>query len=244
MIESTLITIDTDWVPDFILSHVAEILSNKDIKATWFVTNNSTFLETLKKNKLFEVGIHPNFEPNSTQGKDPDSILNNLKKIVPEAKSSRSHSLFQSNNLFLKFNKYGIENDVSLFLPDTINSQPHHLKFANLYRFPFTWEDDIALIEDDDLDINKYNFQGLQIFNFHPIHIYLNSSNLDLYQKLKKDIGIINLTEENIKEYINTGDGVKTFFLRLLDLINNKKSYTIMDLQLLYKNSLDNQVNN
>lgn len=243
MIESTLITLDNEWAPDFMLSFVANILSKKSIKATWFVTNDSSFLETLKKNKLFEVGIHPNFASNSTQGEDPDSILDNLKKIVPEAKSSRSHSLFQSTHLFLKFDKHGIENDVSLFLPGIINSQPHYLKFANLYRFPFTWEDDIALLENDDLNISKYNLRGLQIFNFHPIHIYLNSNNLALYQKLKADIGIINLTEKNIKQYINKGEGVKTFFLRLLDLINSKKSYTIMDLQLLYKKSLINQVN-
>ncbi len=146
--------------------------------------------------------------------------------------------------LFLKFDKYGIENDVSLFLPGIINSQLHYLKFANLYRFPFTWEDDLALCENVHLDINKSNLQGMQIFNFHPIHIYLNSKNINLYEKLKTDIGIVNLTEENIDEYVNTGEGVKTLFLRLLDLINNKKSYTIMDLQLLYKNSLDNQVNN
>ena len=53
MINSILITLDTDWAPDFILSDVAEILSNKNIKATWFVTNNSIFLDSLKKNKLF-----------------------------------------------------------------------------------------------------------------------------------------------------------------------------------------------
>lgn len=243
MIEATLITLDNEWAPDFILSFVADILSKKSIKATWFVTNDSPYLKTLKKNKLFEIGIHPNFESNSTQGDDYDSILDNLKKIVPEAKSSRSHSLFQSSKILLKFKKYGIENDVSLFLPGIINSQPHYYKFANLYRFPFTWEDDDALLENDGLNIGKYNLRGLQIFNFHPIHIYLNLNNLVLYQKLKADIGIINLTEENIKQYINNGEGVKTFFLRLLDLINSKKSYTIMDLQLLYKKSLINQVN-
>ncbi len=75
MIESTLITIDTDWAPDFILSHVAEILSNKNIRCTWFVTNDSPYLETLKKNDLFEIGIHPNFESNSTQGEDYEVLL-------------------------------------------------------------------------------------------------------------------------------------------------------------------------
>jgi hypothetical protein len=60
---------------------------------------------------------------------------------------------------------------------------------------------------------------------------------------LKTNIGIPNLTEENIKKYVNTDNGVKTFFLELLNLINNKKSYTIMDLQLIYKDSLINQEN-
>jgi hypothetical protein len=243
MINSILITLDTDWAPDFILSDVAEILSNKNIKATWFVTNNSIFLDSLKKNKLFEIGIHPNFESNSTHGEDFDSVLNNLKQIVPQAKSSRSHSLFQSSKLFQKFDKYGIENDVSLFLPNSINPPLHYLKFANLYRFPFNWEDDIALREHDDLDINKYNLQGLQIFNFHPIHLYLNSNNLELYEKLKTNIGIPNLTEKNIKKYVNPDHGVKTFFLELLNLISNKQSYTIMDLQLIYKDALTNQMN-
>jgi peptidoglycan/xylan/chitin deacetylase (PgdA/CDA1 family) len=36
-----VITLDTDWAPDFILEHVSEILTERKIKATWFITNES-----------------------------------------------------------------------------------------------------------------------------------------------------------------------------------------------------------
>jgi hypothetical protein len=142
-----VITLDCDWAPDFVISHVAEILSNKGVKATWFVTNESPILEDLRKNYLFELGIHPNFGANSTQGADPDSILANLKKILPTAKSIRNHSLIQSSDLLAKFHKYGIENDVSLFLPKTANLYPHYIKHIKLLRFPYFWEDDVEMEE-------------------------------------------------------------------------------------------------
>ena len=64
-----------------------------------------------------------------------------LKTIIPNAKSIRTHSLLQSSHLLLKFQKYGIENDVSLNLEKTPNLVPHHSKFFNLFRFPFFWGD-------------------------------------------------------------------------------------------------------
>ena len=63
-----LITLDIDWAPDFIIKKVDEILKEKGVKATWFVTHNSAYLNNLAKNKNYELGIHPNFLPNTTQG--------------------------------------------------------------------------------------------------------------------------------------------------------------------------------
>jgi hypothetical protein len=238
MINATVITLDTDWAPDFILSFVADILTKKNIKATWFITNNSPYLEKLKKNHLFELGIHPNFELNSTQGKDPNSVMTYLKKIVPNAKSSRSHSLFQSSKIFLMFRKYGIENDVSLFLPNTIILQPHYLKFAQLYRFPFRWEDDIYLMENNTIDIDVNKIPGLNIFNFHPIHIYLNSNSMYNYEQLKSTVGLNNLSQKNTDKYVNDGQGIRTFFSKLLDSLETGTVHTIMELQSLYNKSI------
>jgi hypothetical protein len=51
---------------------------------------------------LFEIGLHPNFANNSTQGDNVDDILKKLKEIVPNAESIRTHGLLQSSEILLK----------------------------------------------------------------------------------------------------------------------------------------------
>ena len=58
------------------------ILVENNVKATWFVTHNSNHVKELAKIDLFELGIHPNFSHDSTQGKNVGDILSNLKKIM------------------------------------------------------------------------------------------------------------------------------------------------------------------
>ena len=103
--EPPILTFDQDWAPDFLIKYTADILTKKNIKATWFITNDSPILKTLKENPLFEIGLHPNFYSDSTQGANFDLVLQNLKKLVPEAKSARTHSLLQSNHLLLQFQR-------------------------------------------------------------------------------------------------------------------------------------------
>ena len=234
MINETLLTFDCDWAPDFVINDIINLLDAEKIKATFFITNNSQILKKLRENKLFEIGIHPNFFPKSTQGSNEDSILNNLKQIVPEAKSIRTHGLFQSTPLVKKFQEYGIENDLSLFLQNTPNIVPHYSKFFNLFRFPYFWEDDVAITEKVNwsFDDPLYHVNGLKIFNFHPIHVFLNSNNMDNYENLKKDIGLEQLNEENIKNYVNQSDiGVKSFFIEIISSLKNKETFTIQNLR-------------
>lgn len=234
MINETLLTFDCDWAPDFVINDIINLLDDEKIKATFFITNNSQILKKLRGNKLFEIGIHPNFFPKSTQGSNEDSILNNLKQIVPEAKSIRTHGLFQSTPLVKKFQEYGIENDLSLFLQNTPNIVPHYSKFFNLFRFPYFWEDDVAITEKVNWSFEDplYHVNGLKIFNFHPIHVFLNSNNMDNYENLKKEIGLEQLNEENIKNYVNQSDiGVKSFFIEIISSLKNKETFTIQNLR-------------
>lgn len=232
MINKTIITLDCDWAPDFILDSVFEKLENLKIKSTWFITNNSKFVQKNHDNPLIELGLHPNFSPDSTQGKTPESILENLKNILPHAKSIRTHGLMQSSNLLSKFHDFGIENDVSIILPRTINIIPHYSKYLKLFRYPFFWEDDEEFSYFNwSLDALMLKTSGMKIFDFHPIHIFLNSNNIDSYLKLKDDIGLRNVSESNIHEFINTSEsGVGTFFTELIKSISTTESYTIKGL--------------
>ena len=186
MIESPIITLDVDWAPDFVLDEVSKIFIKKNVKTTWFVTHDSAIIQKLRKNTLFEIGIHPNFKENSTQGKNPENILKNLKNIDPEAKSLRTHSLIQSSQLLSIYHKFGIENDVSLFLENTSDIKPHYSKYFKLFRYPFLWEDDVAMFSglSNEHIPKKIKNSGMKIFNFHPIHVYLNSKTMKNYDYL------------------------------------------------------------
>ena len=87
MKHQVLITLDVDWAPDFMINFVKDILIENNVKATWFITHNSDYVKELEKTDRFELGIHPNFSNDSTQGNNAEDILSNLKKIVPTAKS-------------------------------------------------------------------------------------------------------------------------------------------------------------
>ena len=181
-----LITLDIDWAPDFIIKKVDEMLTEKNVKATWFVTHKSAYLKTLSKNRNYELGIHPNFMSDSTQGNSIEEILSNLKKIVPTAKSVRTHRLFQSTQILETFHKYDLENDSSL-LKLNPNDVPYYLKSAKLYRFPYFWEDYKNMVEDKIWSLPESLFEEdeLKIFNFHPLHIYLNFHNIEQYETFK-----------------------------------------------------------
>jgi hypothetical protein len=228
-----ILTFDVDWAPDFVISPIVSILKENNIRSTWFATHRSPLIEELTRDELFEVGIHPNFQPNSTHGSNPDEVLTHMKKLFPNAKSVRTHTLLQSTPLLSLLHKFGVENDVSLLLENANYIHPFYSPFFKLYRFPSFWEDDVMMSSIYDLEhfIDSQNISGLKIFSFHPIHIFLNSLNFDSYNELKTKLGLSNMTVQNTQKYINKQHGTMTFFMHLIDSLKNKPTYTISDLQ-------------
>jgi hypothetical protein len=242
------ITIDMDWAPDEVIVQVARRLIASKIKTTWFITHESPEIKRLKKYpKLFELGLHPNFATGSTQGKNVKEIMNYLLKIVPGAKSIRTHGLIQSTELLKVIReKFNIRYDVSLFLPRTPNIVPHEIfwiKNLSLIRFPYFWEDDEESNRSRPLfNINhsEYRQPGLKIFNFHPIHIVLNSRNMNKYELMKEKINYPKASLKELNSYIFNGKGVGTFFEGLLQFISKNKlrSQTISELAHKYKSKI------
>jgi len=224
-----IITLDIDWASDFVIKKVDEMLKERNIKATWFVTHKSAHLKNLSKNRNYELGIHPNFLPNTTQGKTPKEILKKLKKIVPNAVSLRTHSLHQNSHLLSLYKDYGIKFDASLLLYKTKNIEPHYNPLFELQRIPFFWEDDVEIYEKNP----DWNFKstkhisGLKIYNFHPIHIILNTNDMSDFKKIQKKIEVNSLNDEILQKYVNKKKGVKDIFLEILDFLQSKKTYTV-----------------
>lgn len=225
MPQQIAITFDIDWAPDWAVARCAALCRAHGVPATFFVTHPSPVLADLRRDG-FELGLHPNLLPNSSHGVTAEDVLDHCLELVPEARSLRTHALVQSSPFFaLIADRYpSIDTDVSLLLPLHPGLKPVdiHMGESNrrITRLPYFWEDDVAAADP------AWNWfapppagEGLQIYDFHPIHIALNTGRMDHYRALKSGtVGrpLSSLTEDACAPYVNTAGGAASFLARLM----------------------------
>ena len=145
-----ILSFDVEWAPDWIVSEIAEGLAARGVKSTWFATHPSDLLSEMAGDPMFEVGLHPNFLPGSTQGGTEDEVLSAMLAWFPDAKCVRTHSLYQSEPLLQKMaSSYGIEIDCSVFLPGCGNVEPHKVRWPgvseSLTCVPHVFQDNVHM---------------------------------------------------------------------------------------------------
>jgi hypothetical protein len=214
------ITFDMDWASDEVLADAIDLVEEADVAATWFVTNDTPLLQRLRKNQKFELGIHPNFNfllnGDARNGATADEVVDRLLAIVPEAKSVRSHTLTQNYNLLNLFADKGLIYDCNHFIPYQagIELRPWHL-WNGLIKVPYFWEDDVACMYGESTSIEDLVRRGgLKVFNFHPIHVFLNTEDLARYERTRSLHG-------HSSELVNhrcPGKGTRTAIETLLGL--------------------------
>jgi hypothetical protein len=189
--DKIFITFDIDWCSDEVLSYTLDLIEEYNIKATFFVTHETQLLERMRRNPDIELGIHPNFNPlmngNPEYGKNSHEVLEYFKNIVPEAVSIRSHSMTQSSTMLNLFERYGFKFDCNTFIPYSsgITVRPYK-HWTTLVKIPHFWEDDIHCLYQWEWQIHPFiQNNGLRVFDFHPIHIFLNTETLDRYEQAK-----------------------------------------------------------
>ena len=155
--------------------------------------------------------MHPNFLPNSTHGNTLDEIISHIISIWPYARGFRSHSYFDctfiTNKFFTNGHKY--DSNICLHLQEKLVPLIHN---SGLIRFPVFFEDDVYIQKEGDFNLRLLKSiietPGLKIFDFHPIHLSLNTPSISYYEKSKI---------EGLAKY--QGEGITSFLLYLLDLI-------------------------
>jgi hypothetical protein len=186
------LTFDIDWACDEVLAETIDLVEQADVAATWFVTHDTPLLARLRVNPKFELGIHPNFnlllEGDTRNGKNPSEIVDRLLKIIPGAKSVRTHALLQSSRLLQLFCDLGLTHDCNHFIPEQagITLKPWIL-WNGLIKVPHLWEDDAAYIYKHNAPM-KYVMSraGLKVFDFHPIHVFLNTECSERYERTRE----------------------------------------------------------
>jgi len=225
------ITLDVDWVKDEILEPIIQMIEQAGVKATLFATHQSPLLEELNPQQ-FELGLHPNF--NQVNG-DFEKPLRELKTLYPNAKGGRSHSLFVSSHILQLYMKYGLKYESNIFLFNHQNLQPV-IRFKDFISIPFYWSDDKYISLGSTFTLNQLHLDalGLKVFNFHPIHIFMNTSSETHYESYRTHYQ----NPAILRKFINPGEGVGKLFQLLLDYLagNGDATHTLYEVYENYVN--------
>jgi hypothetical protein len=238
MINDPIISFDQDWAPDFVCRRVADLLVEKNVKSTWFITHESPFLQYLRANKdLFELAIHPNFLDCSSHGESVADVIHNVYKLVPEAEGTRSHGVMQSGFILSELKRLGnIRYDATSFMPHTSNLTTSEIFTTHgiFSRVPVFWADDHEFLRGEKA-VWRYSYfdgwNGIKVFSFHPIHVYLNSSNQNLYLKLKAAVPDIQRgSTSEVDQFIQEGNGSFSMLSSVINSLAERRSFFIKDL--------------
>jgi hypothetical protein len=233
------ITFDVDWACDEVLSHTIDLVEINNLHATFFITHDTPLLARLRGNPRIELGIHPNFNALLAGNKTASAleILRDIKTIVPEAVSVRAHALttgslfsdmFYQENLQIESNAYYYPSANHLIPLPTYDP----CGILRVYHF---WEDDChcAWIErgiEKDWGAQRFlEYSGMKIFDFHPIHLFLNTERSARYESTRS----FHKKPTHLKQYCNEdGDGTATFFRDLVSQIraNNLLTKPLRDI--------------
>jgi hypothetical protein len=210
---------DLDWASESMIQNMLDLFSEFELPLTIFITHDSDVIRrSYCGSKRGFIGLHPNFFAGSTQGNEYKEIISNLLAIWPEAKCFRSHSHFDHYYITHEFSKRGFHYDSNICLHLQSNLVP--LKHASgLLRFPVFLQDNHYATREGIWDLshikNDLKKPGLKVFNFHPVHIALNTPNIEYYENLKEE------AKESWSELSYNGKGVKTFLMELLQYIKD-----------------------
>lgn len=180
------LTLDMDWAHDEVLLDSIQLVRDSGVKTTWFVTHKTALLVDFEQDSNIELGIHPNFNPllNGVSNIDSSKVIADCFSIVPSARSIRSHSLTQSERLVDQFKDAGITHVSNLFLPYESRIQPKpFFLWGRMIVVPHSWQDNVAIKMGLSFPTRTELVSGLHVFNFHPIHIFLNTEDLDRYER-------------------------------------------------------------
>jgi hypothetical protein len=218
------LTFDSDWISN---SQLETLALHETIpgSGTFFCTEHYEYFD--KHKEMFEVSIHPTFDDFS---KMHDLISDMRNAINPECTGFRAHSLAYTQMLGIYLNKNGFN----------YVSQATYLNKTGLtpYRHPWgIWEFPIYYMDSMDVTFSenwpdffykpfnpdiidnavKADDNELFVFDFHPIHLLLNTPDRMYYAKMKAK-GAENLDESDAYPHY----GIRDFYVDLVKAMKNK----------------------
>ena len=216
-----ILSFDVDWASDEVLSYCLDTIQSANIPATFMMTHETPLLNRMCSMPNIELGIHPNFNPlieSTDSGKTAQGILEDLLALVPEAQVLRAHSLTHSGRWLGLYEKLGLKYTSNYCMLGVETIQPF-LHVNSVIECPHYFADDAFLFrssngtpEEWDTRLQSNTFNGLRVFNFHPIHVALNSDSLERYESSRSNHRDWN----TLQPYRHKGYGVERLLETLL----------------------------
>ena len=212
------LSFDLDWAPEHVLEDLYSFLKDMDACVTVFVTHHSQAVQKISKLPNVEIGLHPNFLQDGSKAQSTSEHekhrLAELKNLFPQAEGLRSHDLYSRSGLLklLHEKKIAYVSNEVRFLTEGL--QPFY-DWTGMVQLPIFWEDDIhCLYMDEDFSLSfDQEHSGIRIFNFHPIHIYLNTPHFNHYKQAKDKMK----DEKELIKLRYKGKGVRSIFKQYLE---------------------------
>lgn len=210
------VSLDLDWAQDEVIADTLEILERAGVRATVFVTHASPLISRLDGH---ERAIHPDF----TRTSDIEKELERLLTIVPEAEGARSHSYVQSTSILQAFAERGLVYDSNLLMFEQALARPF-VDWTGLVRLPVYWEDDVNCLRGGTWDPAVHDLTGddaLFVFDFHPVHVYLNTESMERYERARAARWDLSRMK-SLRNPEESGTGARVFLKRLLRLADEE----------------------
>ena len=212
-------TTDLDWASEADVDETLTLFASVSVPVTPFITHHSARIVEAFGAAPHRVGLHPNFQIQSTHGANETEVLDAVQALWPEARGFRSHGYIDSSSLMIKARERGLrwDSNLCLYMQQGLEPLDH---FSGLVRFPCWWEDDVHLgkgypptieaIADDLLA------PGLKVLNFHPVHVALNTPSLDHYA-----------VPRAVTAGAHSGEGIQSLLRDLLAFVREKGLRTV-----------------
>ncbi|MCD6162305.1 MAG: hypothetical protein J7K40_07815 [candidate division Zixibacteria bacterium] len=239
-------TSDMDWASEAALTNLQEIFDLYDIHATYFATHESSLINKWYKEKKIDVGIHPNFLPESSHGNSFKKVIDTVMKFAPQARCFRSHRCFDATPVTHALAERGILYDSNMItnLQQGIMPIKHE---SGLIRFPVFYEDGTHFEWRRSWDFGKYaelfGYPGIKIISIHAMITALNVTTSEYWAQLKVKFPPdrwINMSKNEITENICVNPGPRQFLKDMIEYIKTN-NHAIMTMEELYQYYIDNE---
>lgn len=227
--KNILLSFDVDWAPEYMLEDLLILLNDTISACTIFATHYSPLL--IKYTKQYEIGLHPNFNflLEGKQNSNYRTIIDDLIAMYPHTVGYRSHSLTNNTNIQQYFKEKSFIYESNQLSHS--HNQHYYDELEDMSHIFINFSDGL-FIKHFSNDLNAFSanlYQRIETtsnttFMFHPVHIFLNSTGYDNYNKIKTNLNDYKTVKQHINNYEH--NGVRKLFIQLLQYIQTHKIET------------------